>query len=172
MSVSRPIRVAATIAALLMAFIMPVVAQDAPATTDAPGTVTRVVKEQPVRIGSRWIASTFLNNEGGKLQNTTILLEWVSPMWLIENMDGGKVRIHSVWQPDAYLNIEGGSLTAGPIQPDWQSAQWVMEPVGRGFYVRIRSAWKPDIYVNVAKGELQATPIAADSLSADWWLLK
>jgi len=176
MSLIKPIRTAATIVALAVCLAHPAFAQDQPAAQspadDQSGSITRTTTEKPVRIGSRWIASTFLNNEGGKLQNTTILVDWVSAMWTIEQKDGGKVRIHSVWQPNSYLNIESGTLAAGPIQPDWQSADWIMEPVGRGFYFRFRSAWKPDLYINVAKGELQVSPLVADSLSADWWLLK
>lgn len=152
--------------ATLVLSVLPAVAQD------QPQAVKREVKGEPVRIGSRWIASTFLNNEGGKLQNTTIKLGWLSSMWLIEPTEGGPVLIHSVWQPDQYLNVEGGQLGLGPVAPGATTAQWTVEQVGRGFYQRFRSVSNPELYLNVAKGELQASPIDPASLSADWWLLK
>jgi len=160
---------AAFLGALLAMSVLPAIAQDQPAPVKA---VEREVKGDPVRIGSRWIASTFLNNEGGKLQNTTIKLGWLSSMWLIEPLEGGQVLIHSVWQPDQYLNVEGGKLGLGAVPAGATTAQWTVEPVGRGFYQRFRSVSNPDLYLNVAKGELQASPIEADSLSADWWPLK
>jgi hypothetical protein len=163
---------AVLLGAVLALSVVPAIAQDQPAA--APGqAVKREVKGDVVRIGSRWIASTFLNNEGGKLQNTTIKLAWVSSMWTIEPVEGsGSVLIHSVWQQDQYLNVDGGKLGLGAVPAGATTAQWTVEPVGRGFYQRFRSVSNPELYLNVAKGELQASPIEADSLSADWWLLK
>ena len=163
---------AALLGAVLALSVLPAIAQDQPAP-EQPQAVKREVKGDVVRIGSRWIASTFLNNEGGKLQNTTIKLGWVSSMWTIEPVAaGGPVLIHSVWQPDQYLNVEGGKIGLGAVAPGATTAQWTVEPVGRGFYQRFRSVSNPDLYLNVAKGELQASPIDPDSLSADWWLLR
>lgn len=162
---------AALLGAVLALSVLPAIAQDQPAP-EQPQAVKREVKGDVVRIGSRWIASTFLNNEGNKLQNTTIKLGWVSSMWTIEPVAGGPVLIHSVWQQDQYLNVEGGKLGLSAVPPTSTTAQWTMEQVGRGFYQRFRSVSNPDLYLNVAKGELQASPIEADSLSADWWLLK
>lgn len=159
--------------ALTMAFGLSsaAIAQDQPAAK--PGDVKVVTTNSPpVRIGSRWIASTFLNNEGGKLQNSVIQLGWVSSMWTIDPVEGDRVRIRSVWLQDQYLNIEGGTLNSGAIPPDSSSAQWTMEPIGKGFYVRFRSVANPELYINVAEGKLQASTIQPDSLSADWWLLK
>lgn len=138
-----------------------------------PGDVKVVTTNTPpVRIGSRWIASTFLNNEGGKLQNSVIQLGWVSSMWTIDPVEGDRVRIRSVWQQDQYLNVDGGALNSGAVPPDSASAKWTMEPIGKGFYVRFRSVANPELYINVAEGKLQASAIQPDSLSADWWLLK
>ncbi len=127
---------------------------------------------QEVRIGSRWIASAFLNNETGVPANTTILLDWLSARWTLDPVDGGYVRIHSVWKPEAYLHVQNGVLEAGPIQPDWQSAMWQMEPSGGGYYVRFRNVAQGDTYLNVENGTLVLTPIGQDWLSADWWLLR
>lgn len=140
---------------------------------DQGGTeATRVVSTPPTRIGSRWIASTFLNIEGGKLQNTVIQLGWVSSMWTVDTIEGDRVHIRSVWQQDQYLNIASGELNSSVVPPDAASAQWIMEPIGKGFYVRFRSVANPDLYINVAEGKLQASAIQQDSLSADWWLLR
>jgi len=127
---------------------------------------------QQIRIGSRWIASTFINVESGRPSSTTILLDWLSARWTLDPVDGGYVRIHSVWKPDQYLHVENGYLEAGTIQPEWHSALWQMEPSGEGYFVRFRNVWQPDLYLNVENGNLEATPIRADWLSADWWLLR
>ncbi len=127
---------------------------------------------QQVRIGNRWIASTFLNNETGQPSSTTILLDWLSARWTLDPVEGGYVRIHSVFEPDEYLHVENGTLEVGPIQPEWQSAMWQMEPSGGGYYVRFRNVWQADTYLNVENGELANTPIGQDWLSADWWLLQ
>lgn len=142
------------------------------ATAQETGAQIRVVQGEPVRIGSRWIASTFLNIESGKLQNTVIQLGWVSSLWSLETVSGNTVRIRSVWQQDQYLNVESGELAATAVSPDSPSAQWTMEPIGKGFYVRFRNVATSNLYINVAEGKLQASPIQQDSLSADWWLLK
>lgn len=146
------------------------VAQEQPAGDSGMKVVT--TNAPPLRIGSRWIASTFLNTEGGKLQNTVIQLGWLSAMWTIETVEGDRVRIRSVWQQDQYLNIDGGTLNASAVPPESATAQWIMEPIGKGFYVRFRNVGNPDLYINVAEGKLQASPIQQDSLSADWWILK
>lgn len=125
-----------------------------------------------VRIGSRWIASAFLNSETGQPSSTTILLDWLSARWTLDPVEGGYVRIHSVWKPDQYLHVENGTLEVGPIQPEWQSAMWQMEPSGGGYYVRFRNVWQADAYLNVETGELALTTIGQDWLSADWWLLQ
>lgn len=122
-------------------------------------------------IGSRWIASAFLNIESGTPANTTILLDWLSARWTLDPVEGGYVRIHSVWKPEQYLHVENGYLEAGAILPEWQSALWVMETTGNGFFVRFRNAWRQELYLNVETGNLQATAIAPDWISADWWLL-
>ncbi len=127
---------------------------------------------QEVRIGSRWIASAFLNSETGQPSSTTILLDWLSARWTLDPVEGGYVRIHSVWKPDEYLHVETGTLAVGPIQPEWQSAMWQMEPSGGGYYVRFRNVWQADAYLNVESGTLAITPIGQDWLSADWWLLR
>ena len=127
---------------------------------------------EQVRIGSRWIASTFINTESGGPASTTILLDWLSAQWTLDPVDGGYVRIHSVWQPDVYLHVENGMLEAGPIQPEWQSAMWAMEPSGGGYFVRFRNVWRADSYLNVENSQLVSTPIGQDWLSADWWLLR
>jgi hypothetical protein len=127
---------------------------------------------EEVRIGSRWIASTFINNESGTPASTTILLDWLSARWTLDPVDGGYVRIHSVWKPDEYLHVENGVLEVGPIRPEWQSAMWVMESTGGGYFTRFRNLWQPDLYLNVESGQLQATAIAPDWISADWWLLR
>lgn len=127
---------------------------------------------QEVRIGSRWIASSFLNSETGQPASTTILLDWLSARWTLDPVEGGFVRIHSVWKPDEYLHVENGYLQVGPIQPEWQSAMWQMEPSGGGYYVRFRNVWQADAYLNVESGALALTPIGQDWLSADWWLLQ
>jgi hypothetical protein len=127
---------------------------------------------QEVRIGSRWIASAFLNSETGQPASTTILLDWLSARWTLDPVEGGYVRIHSVWKPDQYLHVENGTLAVGPIQPEWQSAMWQMEPSGGGYYVRFRNVWQADTYLNVESGTLALTPIGQDWLSADWWLLR
>ena len=125
-----------------------------------------------VRIGSRWIASAFLNSETGQPSSTTILLDWLSARWTLDPVEGGYVRIHSVWKPDQYLHVENGTLEVGPIQPEWQSAMWQMEPSGGGYYVRFRNVWQADAYLTVETGELALTTIGQDWLSADWWLLQ
>lgn len=127
---------------------------------------------QQVLIGSRWIASAFLNNETGQPSNTTILLDWLSARWTLDPVEGDLVRIHSVWKPDDYLHVENGYLEVGPIQPDWQSAIWQMVPSGGGYYVRFRNVRQADAYLNVESGTLALTPIGPDWLSADWWLLR
>ncbi|MDB5539346.1 MAG: hypothetical protein JWQ89_1073 [Devosia sp.] len=127
---------------------------------------------QEVRIGSRWIASTFINSESGLPDSTTILLDWLSARWTLDPVEGGYVRIHSVWKPNQYLHVENGSLEVGPIRPEWQSAMWQMESSGGGYYVRFRNVWQADTYLNVESGHLASTPIGADWLSADWWLLQ
>ncbi len=168
---NKPTKTWATVLGLALA-LTTMVAPGAVLAQDQPTELTRVVATPPVRIGSRWIASTFLNIEGGKLQNTVIQLEWVSSMWTIDTIEGQRVRIRNVWQQDQYLNVESGALTASAVSPDAPSAQWTMEPIGKGFYVRFRNAANPDLYINVAEGKLQASTIQQDSLSADWWLLK
>jgi hypothetical protein len=127
---------------------------------------------QEVRIGNRWIASTFINNESGNPASTTILLDWLSARWTLDPADGGNVRIHSVWKPDEYLHVENGYLEAGPIQPEWHSALWAMETSPDGYYVRFRNVWQPHLYLNVETGDLEASQIGPDWLSADWWLLR
>lgn len=126
----------------------------------------------PVYIGSRWIASSFLNIESGPPSSTTILLDWLSARWTLDPVEGGFVRIHNVWKPEQYLHVENGTLESGPILPEWQSALWVMETTGNGFFVRFRNAWRQELYLNVETGNLQATAIAPDWISADWWLLR
>lgn len=125
-----------------------------------------------VYIGSRWIASAFINIESGPPANTTILLDWLSARWTLDPVDGGYVRIHNVWKPEQYLHVENGYLESGPVLPEWQSALWVMESSGGGYFVRFRNAWRQDLYLNVEQGTLAASPIAPDWLSADWWLLR
>ncbi len=127
---------------------------------------------EQVRIGSRWIASAFINNEAGSARISTILLDWLSARWTLDPAEGGNVRIHSVWKEDEYLHIENGVLESGPIRPEWLSALWTMESTGNGYFVRFRNVWRPEIYLNVETGNLQASPIAPDWISADWWLLR
>lgn len=161
----------ALVLAMVFGVSAPAVAQEQPAAGDS-GMKVVTTNAPPVRIGSRWIASTFLNIEGGKLQNSVIQLGWVSSMWTIDTVEGDRVRIRNVWQQDQYLNVDGGALDASAVPPESTTAQWTMEPIGKGFYVRFRNVGNPELYLNVAEGKLQASPIQQDSLSADWWLLK
>ncbi|HEY9010237.1 MAG TPA: hypothetical protein VIN06_04420 [Devosia sp.] len=124
-----------------------------------------------VRIGNRWIASTFINIESGAPSGTTILLDWLSARWTLDPVENGRyVRIHSVWKEDEYLHIENGALESGSIQPEWTSAMWEVEQ--RNGYVRFRNAWQPENYLHMESGYLESGPIGDDWLSADWWLLQ